>query len=275
MFHMNLSFFVSQGAVENGTSLFTYDTEFLLNNFFYEKKHNASFLPVFFPYEDPADPLVKEMHSLCDSDPFCRFDVLTTRSLQVGSSTKLSHQNRKLLVENLQPGDATFHKASITTVLSAGYLCSWHCSRGLCSAVGSRTCKHRFWEELSLYQEDSALVGYLEKHKINFFQLAYKSLSFHKLPLKCHLNHCDGDLLVQIKNTLTRCVSFTSDLLWLAGSPSQWKKEWNCLPAGLNHQFHLRWGLRTQWVKGKNLPSDRGLVWRHTQLHPGNRSVSF
>ncbi|XP_013227682.3 sushi domain-containing protein 2 [Columba livia] len=95
--------FGANWAVENGTSLFTYDTEFLLNNFFYEKKHNASFLPVFFPYEDPADPLVKEMHSLCDSDPFCRFDVLTTRSLQVGSSTKLSHQNRKLLVENLQP----------------------------------------------------------------------------------------------------------------------------------------------------------------------------
>ncbi|XP_065502105.1 kremen protein 1 isoform X1 [Caloenas nicobarica] len=95
--------FGANWAVENGTSLFTYDTEFLLNNFFYEEKHNASFLPVFFPYEDPADPLVKEMVLLCDSDPFCRFDVLTTRSLQVGSSTRLSHQNHKLLVENLQP----------------------------------------------------------------------------------------------------------------------------------------------------------------------------
>ncbi|KAK4813058.1 hypothetical protein QYF61_007560, partial [Mycteria americana] len=95
--------FGANWAVENGTSLFTYDTEFLVNNFFYGEKHNASFLPVFFPYEDPADPLVKEMVLLCDSDPFCRFDVLTTRSLQVGNSTRLSHQKHKLLVENLEP----------------------------------------------------------------------------------------------------------------------------------------------------------------------------
>ncbi|XP_066834877.1 sushi domain-containing protein 2 isoform X3 [Anser cygnoides] len=95
--------FGANWAVENGTSLFTYDTEFLLNNFFYGEKHNTSFLPVFFPYEDPADPLVKEMVLVCESDPFCRFDVLTTRSLQVGNFTRLSHQNHKQLVENLKP----------------------------------------------------------------------------------------------------------------------------------------------------------------------------
>ncbi|XP_035196606.1 sushi domain-containing protein 2 [Oxyura jamaicensis] len=95
--------FGANWAVENGTSLFTYDTEFLLNNLFYGEKHNTSFLPVFFPYEDPADPLVKEMALVCDSDPFCRFDVLTTRSLQVGNFTRLSHQNHKQLVENLKP----------------------------------------------------------------------------------------------------------------------------------------------------------------------------
>ncbi|XP_062446217.1 sushi domain-containing protein 2 [Rhea pennata] len=94
--------FGAEWTVENGTSLFTYDTEFLLNNFFYGEKHNSSFLPVFFPYEDPADPLVKAMVLLCDSDPFCRFDVLTTRSLQVGHSTRLSHQNHKWLVESLK-----------------------------------------------------------------------------------------------------------------------------------------------------------------------------
>ncbi|XP_068767709.1 sushi domain-containing protein 2 isoform X3 [Struthio camelus] len=94
--------FGADWAVENGASLFTYDTEFLLNNFFYGEKHNSSFLPVFFPYEDPADPLVKDMVLVCDSDPFCRFDVLTTRSLQVGHSTRLSHQNHKWLVESLK-----------------------------------------------------------------------------------------------------------------------------------------------------------------------------
>nr|XP_030141957.3 sushi domain-containing protein 2 isoform X3 [Taeniopygia guttata] len=95
--------FGASWAIKNGTSLFTYDTEFLLDSFFYGDKHNASFLPVFSPHEDPADPLLEEMASRCGSDPFCRFDVLTTRSLQVGSSTRLSHQNHKLLVEHLEP----------------------------------------------------------------------------------------------------------------------------------------------------------------------------
>lgn len=113
MLHINLFFSVSQGAIENGTSLFTYDTEFLLNSFFNGEKHNASFLPVFSPHEDPADPLVEEMVSHCGSDPFCRFDVLATRSIQVGSSTRLSHQNHKQLVEHLEPGDTTFHEISL------------------------------------------------------------------------------------------------------------------------------------------------------------------
>lgn len=114
MLQMNLFHFVSQGAVENGTSLFTYDTETLLNDYFYGEKHNASFLPVFHPHEDPADPLVEEMVSLCDSDPFCRFDVLTTRSLQVGNFTRLSHQNHKQLVESLEPGETALNKAFLS-----------------------------------------------------------------------------------------------------------------------------------------------------------------
>ncbi|NXA71915.1 SUSD2 protein, partial [Thryothorus ludovicianus] len=108
--------FGASWAIENGTSLFTYDTESLLNSFFYGEKHNASFLPVFSPHEDPADPLVPEMVSLCGSDPFCRFDVLTTRSLQVGNSTRLSHQNHKLLVEHLEPD------MSLLLVISCGWL---------------------------------------------------------------------------------------------------------------------------------------------------------
>ncbi|NWS25030.1 SUSD2 protein, partial [Polioptila caerulea] len=108
--------FGASWAIENGTSLFTYDTEFLLNSFFYGEKHNASFLPVFSPHEDPADPLVEEMVSHCGSDPFCRFDVLTTRSLQVGNSTRLSHQNHKLLVEHLEPD------MSLLLVISCGWL---------------------------------------------------------------------------------------------------------------------------------------------------------
>lgn len=43
------------------------------------------------------------------------------------------------------------------------------------------------------------------------------------------MNYCDGDLLIKIQNTLTRYVSFTSDLSWLARSSKQCKKEWNYL----------------------------------------------
>lgn len=125
---------------------------------------------MFFPYEDPADPLVKEMVSLCDSDPFCRFDVLTTRSLQVGSSTRLSHQNHKLLVENLKPGDTAFHKASITTVPSAGHLNSLHCSRRLCSTVDSASVNTLYRRNFPCSRK-TALAGYLDKHRINLFPL--------------------------------------------------------------------------------------------------------
>ncbi|XP_048366366.1 sushi domain-containing protein 2 isoform X1 [Sphaerodactylus townsendi] len=95
--------FGADWAVSNTTSLFTYDTPYLLHNFFYGPKHNASFVPVFSPPEDPTDPLGKEAALLCQSDPFCRFDVLSTRDLRVGNSTKRSHQNYKRLKEDLQP----------------------------------------------------------------------------------------------------------------------------------------------------------------------------
>uniref|UniRef100_A0A8D0H050 Sushi domain containing 2 n=1 Tax=Sphenodon punctatus TaxID=8508 RepID=A0A8D0H050_SPHPU len=95
--------FGADWAVRNNTSLFTYDNQFLLMNYFHAAKHNSSFIPMFSPYEDPADPLVKEMVLLCDSDPFCRFDVLTTRNLSVGNSTRIAHQTHERLEQSLQP----------------------------------------------------------------------------------------------------------------------------------------------------------------------------
>uniref|UniRef100_A0ABM5GM24 Sushi domain-containing protein 2 isoform X2 n=1 Tax=Pogona vitticeps TaxID=103695 RepID=A0ABM5GM24_9SAUR len=92
-----------KGAIRNETSLFTYDTQRLLDKYFYGPKHDPTFLPVFTPSEDPTDPLVEQMAFLCQSDPFCRFDVLTTRDLAVGNSTKLSHQRYLYLQESLQP----------------------------------------------------------------------------------------------------------------------------------------------------------------------------
>uniref|UniRef100_A0A8D2KT65 Sushi domain containing 2 n=1 Tax=Varanus komodoensis TaxID=61221 RepID=A0A8D2KT65_VARKO len=95
--------FGADWAIINETSLFTYDTQYLLENYFYRPKHNPSFVPVFSPSEDPADPLVELTARLCQSDPFCRFDVLTTRDLAVGNSSKLAHQRYKTLKESLRP----------------------------------------------------------------------------------------------------------------------------------------------------------------------------
>ncbi|NWH57177.1 SUSD2 protein, partial [Geococcyx californianus] len=144
--------FGANWAVENGTSLFTYDTEFLLNNFFYGEKHNTSFLPAFTPHEDPADPLMKAVALLCDSDLFCRFDVLTTRSIEVGSATRISHQNHKWLVENLQPViscgwlDYPTNGRKNGTNYLLGSTISFHCDQGyeligpkerICQATGA------------------------------------------------------------------------------------------------------------------------------------------
>ncbi|KAH0627745.1 hypothetical protein JD844_003886 [Phrynosoma platyrhinos] len=95
--------FGADWAIRNESSLFTYDTQDLLVTFFYGPKHNSSFVPEFSPSEDPSDPLVLEMAVLCQSDPFCRFDVLTTRDLAVGNGTRLSHLSYRHLKERLQP----------------------------------------------------------------------------------------------------------------------------------------------------------------------------
>ncbi|XP_075424181.1 sushi domain-containing protein 2 isoform X2 [Ascaphus truei] len=94
--------FGADWAVTNDSSLFTYDSEELLSDY-YQIKHHTDFLPVFSVEEDPSDPLTAQMHELCGSDPFCRFDVLITKELQVGNATIISHGGHMSLVESLQP----------------------------------------------------------------------------------------------------------------------------------------------------------------------------
>ncbi|XP_069475274.1 uncharacterized protein [Ambystoma mexicanum] len=88
-------------AITAETSLFTYDSWYLEDN--YHIKHDPDFIPVFSVQEDPSDPLTADMLQLCQSDLFCRFDTLTTRSLQAGNATKMSHQRHLKVVESLQP----------------------------------------------------------------------------------------------------------------------------------------------------------------------------
>ncbi|XP_060104318.1 sushi domain-containing protein 2 [Heteronotia binoei] len=141
--------FGADWAISNTTSLLTYDTQYLLHDFFLGPKHNVSFEPVFSPPEDPTDPLAKDMALLCQSDPLCRFDVLTTRDLAVGNSTKWSHQNYRSLKENLQPVvscgwlELPPNGSKNSTNYLAGSVIQFRCTPGhTLSGSAERACQH-------------------------------------------------------------------------------------------------------------------------------------
>ncbi|XP_025055727.1 sushi domain-containing protein 2-like [Alligator sinensis] len=68
--------FGADWAVGNETSLFTYDTQFLLNTFFYGPKHNSSFLPI------RAAPGQRTQHPLSLQLPATIQDVGTPEDLE-------------------------------------------------------------------------------------------------------------------------------------------------------------------------------------------------
>ncbi|XP_006875012.1 PREDICTED: sushi domain-containing protein 2 [Chrysochloris asiatica] len=94
--------FGADWAVRNESSLFTYDSQFLVNNFLYRPKHDPSFQPLFpdevAAYSHPN----REVYSVCGDDPFCRFDVLATGSLSVGNATREAHQQHLHRMQSLQ-----------------------------------------------------------------------------------------------------------------------------------------------------------------------------
>ncbi|XP_078083099.1 sushi domain-containing protein 2 isoform X2 [Mustelus asterias] len=90
-------------AIENKSSLFTYDSQFLLNNYLHAPKHSPDFIPIFHVSDNPGDPLYAEMSALCQENEFCQFDTLVTKNLKVGNATKISYENYLTLIENLQP----------------------------------------------------------------------------------------------------------------------------------------------------------------------------
>ncbi|CAI9588401.1 unnamed protein product [Staurois parvus] len=99
--HFDRTWLDLKGQVTSDSSLFTYDSKFLLDN--YQVKHDPDFLPTFSVLEDPNDPFTQEVIKMCGNDYFCKFDALTTRSLWVGNATKLTHDNHQKLVQVLQP----------------------------------------------------------------------------------------------------------------------------------------------------------------------------
>ncbi|XP_036384721.1 sushi domain-containing protein 2-like, partial [Megalops cyprinoides] len=142
--------FGADWAIVNETSLFTYDSEYLLNTYYFGPKHDPSFLPVFSVPENPDDPLHGEVVKLCagQGSHFCSFDTLITRSLEVGKATRVSFQSHESLVEALQPvvscgwlGPPTNGRKEGTRYLQ-GAVVKFSCNAGyILSGSGVRTCQ--------------------------------------------------------------------------------------------------------------------------------------
>lgn len=78
MVSVYLSFSVT-GAVKNNSALFTYDSEYLLDTYYYGTRHDFSFLPVFSVPESPDDPLANQASEICSGEgsQFCRYEKKT------------------------------------------------------------------------------------------------------------------------------------------------------------------------------------------------------
>lgn len=77
-FYVKLTFFpiCFPGAISNTSSLFTYDTTYLIDNYQNAPKHDTSFVPVFSVPENPGDPLLNQATQICSGDgsQFCKYE---------------------------------------------------------------------------------------------------------------------------------------------------------------------------------------------------------
>ncbi|XP_068615523.1 sushi domain-containing protein 2-like [Brachionichthys hirsutus] len=91
--------------ISKRTSLFTYDSKYLLDNFYFPPSHHSDFVPAFALPERPDDPLVADMLTMCSGEgaAFCKYDTLTTRSLTVGNATLRASQHHGARMAALEP----------------------------------------------------------------------------------------------------------------------------------------------------------------------------
>ena len=76
LFYFALIFSLSiTGAILNTSSLFTYDSEHLLNTYLRAPKHDPDFNPAFSAPEDPGDALLVQASKLCSGEgsTYCRY----------------------------------------------------------------------------------------------------------------------------------------------------------------------------------------------------------
>ncbi|KAM8742988.1 sushi domain-containing protein 2-like [Acanthopagrus schlegelii] len=97
--------FGASWAVFNRSALFTYDSQYLIDNYLNGPRHDPSFIPVFSVPENPDDPLANQASKICtgEGSKYCRYDILVGRSPGMGNATKLSYQSHISLVQDLKP----------------------------------------------------------------------------------------------------------------------------------------------------------------------------
>ncbi|XP_070821377.1 sushi domain-containing protein 2 [Chaetodon trifascialis] len=91
--------------ISKKSSLFTYDSEYLLDNYYFPPSRDPVFIPAFSLPEGPDDPLVADMLRVCfgEGAKFCEYDTLTTRSLTMGNATLRAYQNHRAQTAALEP----------------------------------------------------------------------------------------------------------------------------------------------------------------------------
>lgn len=136
--------FGADWAVKNSSSLLTYDSQFLVNNFLYGPKHDPNFQPLFPEETTPNPSQATEAAKLCGDNHFCIFDVMATGSLSLGNATLVAHQLHQSRAQSLQPVVSCGWLAQPTNGLKEGisYLVGskiyFHCNNGY-SLAGAET----------------------------------------------------------------------------------------------------------------------------------------
>ncbi|XP_054586249.2 sushi domain-containing protein 2 isoform X2 [Nothobranchius furzeri] len=95
----------SEWNISKASSLFTYDSRYLLDSYFLPPSHDSAFVPAFSLPEKPDDPLVADMLSVClgEGAQLCKHDTLITRSLAGGNATLRALRSHRALMEALEP----------------------------------------------------------------------------------------------------------------------------------------------------------------------------
>uniref|UniRef100_A0A3P9H8C7 Sushi domain containing 2 n=1 Tax=Oryzias latipes TaxID=8090 RepID=A0A3P9H8C7_ORYLA len=94
-----------RGNISKTSSLFTYDSDDLLDSYYFPPSHDSTFVPAFTPPETPDDPLVANMRAACvgEGAEFCEHDTLVTRSLEKGNASLGAYRGHRTLRRALEP----------------------------------------------------------------------------------------------------------------------------------------------------------------------------